>query len=79
MTETRTRYAVPALAIEEPTAELSLDLLAVTGGALTFRTNATTVIDLLRDGIGDLTDGDLTRIAELYHAVLNEVRQRSQP
>lgn len=79
MSETRARYSVPALAIEEPTAELSLDLLAVSGGALTFRTNAATVIDLLRDGIADLTDGDLTRIAELYHAVVNEIRQRSQP
>lgn len=76
MTETRTRYAVTELAIEQPTAELSLELIAVSGGALTFRTNAGTVIDLLRDGISDLTDGDLTRIAALYHAVTAEIRER---
>lgn len=41
-----------------------------------FRTNAAVVIELLRDGLADLTDSDLTRIAELYHAVTEEVRER---
>jgi uncharacterized membrane protein len=76
MTELRTRYAVPALAVESPTAPLELELLPVNGGGLCFHTNAATVIGLLREGLRDLEDGDLTRIAELYRMTCEEVRER---
>lgn len=77
MTETRATYALPMLAEELPTAELSIDLIPATGGTLTFATTAAYVIQLLREGIADLADGDLTRIAELYRATVEEVRSRA--
>lgn len=76
MTEPRAAYALPELAVELPTAELTIELLPATGGSLTFATTAAYVIQLLSEGIADLSDGDLTRIAELYRSVIEEVRER---
>lgn len=79
MTETRAQYALPELAIERPTTDLALDLLSVQGGRLTLQTTCAYIIGQLRDGLPDLCDDDLTRIAELYHAAVEELRERSKP
>ena len=54
--------AIPPLAEELPTAELELELLTVSGGSVVFKTNCAYVINLLGEGLGDMTSGDLLRI-----------------
>lgn len=74
----RTRFPMPELAVELPSAIIHLDLLSIHGGTLTLNTTAARIIDMLRDGLRDLELADLTRIAELNHLVTEEVRERQK-
>lgn len=71
-----TEQPLPYLAVEQPTADLSIDLLPVNGGCLSLNTTAAHIIDVLREGLPDLTAGDLVRIADLYHAALEILRDK---
>ena len=63
------------LSIEPPTNPLILDLLVVDGGQLSFNTTVAYVINLLSEGLRDMIEGDLVRIAELYHAAIEVMRE----